>query len=92
MVVYVHEKNRRRHYAFSSGKHTIQNAARCRDMVQHHCLYDSCTANASLFNILSCFCTFGHIGIAEVGMMTIHIYRLMHNFYLPLNWASYSCK
>ena len=47
MMVWTWE-NKSRHHDFSSGKHTMQNAARCRDMVQHPCLYDSCTANASL--------------------------------------------
>ena len=44
-----------RYHAFSSGKHTT---ARCRDMVQHPWLYDSCTANASLFKILFLFLYF----------------------------------
>ena len=32
---YVHGKNKSRQHAFSSGKHIMQNAARCRDMLQH---------------------------------------------------------
>ena len=51
--IYVDGKNKSRHHAFTSGKHTKQNAARCRDMLQHPWLYDSCTANASLCNIVS---------------------------------------
>ena len=31
VYTYVHGKNKSRHHAFSSGKHAMQNAARCRD-------------------------------------------------------------
>ena len=53
LYTYVHRKNKSRYHAYSSGKHTMQNAARCRDMLQHPFSYDSCTANASLCNIIS---------------------------------------
>ena len=36
----------------------MQHAARCTDMLQHPWLYDSCTANASLCNIIGCFVLF----------------------------------
>ena len=56
VYTYEHGKNKSGHHAFSSEKHTMQNVARCRDMLQHPWLCDSCTANASLCNIIFCFC------------------------------------